>query len=49
MWKLTFALVLMCVFVFALNFRSFTAPRDVSRPADFFEMSLEELMKIEVT
>jgi hypothetical protein len=48
-FKLVFVLVFICLPVFFLSGQLFVVQRDVSRSVDFFEMSLEELMTVEVT
>ena len=48
-FKLVFVLVFICLPVFFLSGRLFVVQRDVSRSVDFFEMSLEELMTVEVS
>jgi len=48
-FRLVFVLVLIFLSVFFLSGRLFEGRGDVSRSVDFFEMSLEELMTVEVS
>jgi len=47
--KVIFVVVLVFLPVLTLTGRLFVGRGDVSRSADFFEMSLEELMTVEVS
>jgi outer membrane receptor protein involved in Fe transport len=43
-----FVFVLMLLFMLAFNIQSFAQQQDANQPADFFQMSIEELMEVPV-